>query len=183
MTAPNAEHLRGPWKAVLSLHGEVIGGDDPFAELIPSDEVDISIRRGTALPDKDDEDSLPRTCRSGDVIDLWDDLYVEDGDPSTDAAARWAQAQAMAAGLNAAVQPKLIVSAPKLTPEQQSELEAIVQRHARRGRAAFPAGMRVYGTGCRCDWLGEGTPEHAPSPLCRSLRPDADRDDDPAVTE
>lgn len=36
-----------------------------------------------------------------------------------------------------------------------------------------------YGTGCRCDWLGKGTPEHAPSPLCRSLRPDADRDDDP----
>lgn len=35
-----------------------------------------------------------------------------------------------------------------------------------------------YGTGCRCDWLGVGTPEHAPSPLCRSLRPDADRADD-----
>src|ERR1700754_2043874 len=33
-----------------------------------------------------------------------------------------------------------------------------------------------YGTGCRCDWLGGGTPEHAPSALCRSLRPDADRD-------
>lgn len=32
------------------------------------------------------------------------------------------------------------------------------------------------GTGCRCDWLGEGTPEHAPSALCRSLRPGADRD-------
>jgi hypothetical protein len=38
-----------------------------------------------------------------------------------------------------------------------------------------------YGTGCRCDWLGVGTPEHAPSPLCRSLRPDADRDDGPIV--
>jgi hypothetical protein len=37
-------------------------------------------------------------------------------------------------------------------------------------------GPRPTGTGCRCDWLGEGTPEHTPSPLCRSLRPDADRD-------
>jgi hypothetical protein len=31
---------------------------------------------------------------------------------------------------------------------------------------------------CRCDWLGEGTPEHDASPLCVSLRPDADRDGD-----
>jgi hypothetical protein len=23
-----------------------------------------------------------------------------------------------------------------------------------------------YGTGCRCPWLGEGTPEHAPTALC-----------------
>lgn len=29
---------------------------------------------------------------------------------------------------------------------------------------------------CRCDWLGEGTPEHDASPLCIALRPDADRD-------
>lgn len=33
-----------------------------------------------------------------------------------------------------------------------------------------------YGTGCRCTFLGENTPEHTPSPLCRSLRPEADRD-------
>lgn len=31
---------------------------------------------------------------------------------------------------------------------------------------------------CRCDWLGEGTPEHDASPLCISLRPDADRDEE-----
>lgn len=31
-----------------------------------------------------------------------------------------------------------------------------------------------YGTGCHCNYLGEGMPEHAPSPLCQSLRPDAD---------
>jgi hypothetical protein len=29
---------------------------------------------------------------------------------------------------------------------------------------------------CRCDFMGVGTPEHPASPLCRSLRPDADRD-------
>lgn len=34
------------------------------------------------------------------------------------------------------------------------------------------------GVSCRCDWLGEGTPENTPSPLCRSLRPNADRDED-----
>lgn len=42
-----------------------------------------------------------------------------------------------------------------------------------------------FGAGCRCDWLGQGTPEHAPSPLCRALRPDADRVSnlpDPTVT-
>lgn len=40
-----------------------------------------------------------------------------------------------------------------------------------------PAPALPLGAGCRCDWLGEGTPEHAPSPLCRSLRPDAVRDE------
>jgi len=34
-----------------------------------------------------------------------------------------------------------------------------------------------YGKGCRCDWLGDGTPEHAPSPMCRSLRPYGPRDE------
>lgn len=38
----------------------------------------------------------------------------------------------------------------------------------------------TYGTGCRCDYLGENTPEHTPSPLCRSLRPEADRGGEPA---
>lgn len=42
-----------------------------------------------------------------------------------------------------------------------------------------------FGKGCRCDWLGQGTPGHAPSALCISLRPDADRESalpDPTVT-
>lgn len=95
-----SEHLRGPWQAILSQAGDVLDGTDPLGDLNPDDEVDISIRRGSALPDEDG--SLPGSYRSGDAIELWDDMYVEDGDPSTDADARWAQAQAMAAGLNAA---------------------------------------------------------------------------------
>lgn len=95
----NSDFLRGPWQAVLSVGGEILDRTQTFDTLAPDDEVEISIRRGSALPDEDGY--LPGTCRSGDLIVLWDDLYVEDGDPSTDAPARWAQAQAMAAGLNA----------------------------------------------------------------------------------
>lgn len=95
-----SEHLRGPWKAILAQGAEVLEGPDPLGDLDPSDEVDISIRRGSALPDSDG--FLNGTYASGDIIELWDDLYVEDGDPSTDADARWLQAQAMADGLNAA---------------------------------------------------------------------------------
>lgn len=43
-------------------------------------------------------------------------------------------------------------------------VEAIDRRH-----------VVSYGTGCHCNYQGEGTPEHAPSPLCQSLRPDAGR--------
>jgi hypothetical protein len=98
-TAPDtttANALRGPWTAVLSTRGDIV---DDLTELLPDAEVDISIRRGSARPD--DDGYLSGTCYSGDVIRLWENLYVEDGDPSTDAAARWVQAQAMAAGLNA----------------------------------------------------------------------------------
>lgn len=98
------DHLRGPWQAVLAdNYGYAMDGLDG---LNPDDEVSISIRRGSALPvfRDDDEPRLPGTCKSGDVIELWNHLYVEDGDPSTDAPARWAQAQAMAAGLNAAAE-------------------------------------------------------------------------------
>jgi hypothetical protein len=92
------DHLREPWKAVLADEdGDILDGLDG---LDPDNEVSISIRRGTALPDE--RGALPGTYKSGDIIELWDFLYVEDGDPSTDAPARWAQAQAMAAGLNSA---------------------------------------------------------------------------------
>lgn len=93
--------LRGPWQAVLTDdYGFVL---DNLDDSSPEDEVRISIRRGSALPtERHGNLRLPGTCMSGDVIKLWDNLYVEDGDPSTDAAARWTQAQAMAAGLNVA---------------------------------------------------------------------------------
>lgn len=94
------EHLRGPWTAVVSQRGDVLEGPDPFASLDLGDDVDMSIRRGSALPDVDG--AIPGTCRTGDIIRLWEGVYVEDGDPSTDAPARWVQAQAMADGLNAA---------------------------------------------------------------------------------
>ncbi|WP_250029697.1 hypothetical protein [Paractinoplanes maris] len=95
-------HLSGPWRAVLVADEDGNGRFEVenFDYMTGSDEVDISIRRGTALPDVDG--NLPVSYRSGDIIELWEGLYVEDGDPSTDGPARWAQAQAMAAGLNAA---------------------------------------------------------------------------------
>ena len=98
---PTVEALRGPWRAVLAdEYGFVL---DNLDDSSPDDEVRISIRRGSALPtERHDNLRLPGTCLSGDVIDLWDCIYVEDGDPSTDAPARWTQAQAMADGLNAA---------------------------------------------------------------------------------
>lgn len=96
------EHLRGPWKAFMSQGAWVYDGDDPFGGFDNGDTVDISIRRASALPVADGH--LPGTCRSGDLIELWEGLYFEDedDDPTTTAGARWAQARAMADGLNAA---------------------------------------------------------------------------------
>lgn len=94
------KHRAAPWKAVLAQGAEILEGPDPLGGLDPGAEVDISIRRASALPDADG--FLPGSYATGDAIDLWQDIYVEDGDPSTDADARWAQAQAMADGLNAA---------------------------------------------------------------------------------
>lgn len=40
-----------------------------------------------------------------------------------------------------------------------------------------PSSLRPAAPGrCWCDWLGEGTPEHETSPLCRELRPDGPRE-------
>jgi hypothetical protein len=86
-----ADHLRGPWEAVLSSEGCVISGLD---ELETSEGADISICRGSAIPVDGD---WPSVFSGEDVIELWDDLEFDEAE------IRWAQAQAMAAGLNAAV--------------------------------------------------------------------------------
>lgn len=104
MSDVNNEHLRGPWVAVISCSGESYNDlRTARIELGLDGDVDISVRRGTALPREDDDGYLPGSYRSGDVAYEIENVYlVDDGDPSVAAEARYAQAQAMAAGLNAA---------------------------------------------------------------------------------
>ncbi len=97
------DYLRGPWQAVLSHRGESYPDmRTALIELGHKGEVDISVRRGTALAHEDDDGYLPSSYNSGDVAYELEGVYFSDGDPSTDAEARWVQAQAIAAGLNAA---------------------------------------------------------------------------------
>jgi hypothetical protein len=103
-----SEHLRGPWLATLSDRAGFVydsvadargNADDP------DDEFSVSIVRGTAMPDDRSGCRLrmPGSYSAGDQIFDLDDLYLDDdGDESVTAGARFAQAQAMAAGLNAA---------------------------------------------------------------------------------
>lgn len=100
----NQDHLRGPWKAVIAHRGESYDGiRTARIELGHRGEVDISVRRGSALPHEDDDGYLPSSYATGDVAYELDDVeLIDDGDPSVGAEARFAQAQAMAAGLNAA---------------------------------------------------------------------------------
>lgn len=96
-------HLRDPWAAVISHQGDAYDSvRTARIELGMDGEVDISVRRDTAAPD---DGYLPGTCNTGDIAyELNYVLLTEDGDPSVAAEARWAQAQAMAAGLNAAAE-------------------------------------------------------------------------------
>lgn len=101
------DHLRGPWSAVLADESGYTyeSVDEALSDLGPDEEMQISIRRGTALPrtDIDDVDArLPGEFRTGDCIFEIEVYLGEDGDPSTSCEARYAQAEAMAAGLNAA---------------------------------------------------------------------------------
>lgn len=90
---------RGPWKALLIHEGYAI---DDFSELDSEDEVDIRIARDSALPDSDGD--MPGSYKSGDVALDIRDIYVEDGDPNTDAPAVYERAKLMAAGLNGAAE-------------------------------------------------------------------------------
>lgn len=97
----NSDYLRGPWTAVISNAGDAYDSvRTALIELGMDGEVDISVRRGTAAPD---DGYLPGSYASGDVAYELNDVYLSaDGDASVAAEARFAQAQAMAAGLNAA---------------------------------------------------------------------------------
>ncbi len=106
MTSPDtttiqAEALRGPWQAVLSNRGDVLP-ESELSYLEDDDEVDISIRRGSALPDG--AGSLPGTYYGADLIRLWEDLYVGDRVDDDGVDACWVRAKAMSAGLNAAAE-------------------------------------------------------------------------------
>jgi hypothetical protein len=93
-------HLRGPWQAVISNGIDAYDGiRTALIELGQAGEVAISVRRGTAAPD---DGYLPGSHQTGDVAYEIDGVFLDEDDPSVGADARWVQAQAMAAGLNAA---------------------------------------------------------------------------------
>lgn len=96
MTDIAAEALVGPWQAVLAdIPGNVVDIDDPS---LPLGEANIGIVRRTALPATVDGTLRLRTpCDDGDILHVWGDF-----DTWEDVRTRWVQAQAMAAGLNAA---------------------------------------------------------------------------------
>lgn len=101
--------LRGPWQAVIAdrwgfVYTSVEDARDNVED--PEAELTIAVVRGTAAPDDRGGTTgcrlrMPGSWLTGDMAYELDDVYL-DHDPSIAAAARWAQAQAMAAGLNAA---------------------------------------------------------------------------------
>lgn len=109
------DHLRGPWSAVLSCDGYCYNTvAEALADLDPDDEMTISVRRGSALPHggpNDPDPVLPGTYASGDCIFEIDVYLGGDGDLSTGCAARYAQAEAMAEGLNAAWEAEAVALA------------------------------------------------------------------------
>lgn len=108
MTEPNAEHLRGPWAAILAdsmgfvYESEADAREN--AEDPENEEFEVSVRRGTAAATRPagDRARLPGSYSVGDLAYEIDDVWMNDEDDSVTVAARFAQAQAMAAGLNAA---------------------------------------------------------------------------------
>lgn len=98
--------LQGPWQAVLAdsygfVYESVADAQENADD--PDDEFTITVVRGGALPHNDSgcRPRLPGSYHSGDKAYELDDVYLDDpDDPSIAAEARFAQAQAMAAGLN-----------------------------------------------------------------------------------
>jgi hypothetical protein len=103
----SAEHLRGPWQAFIAdRDGFVYDSVADALENIddPDDEIRITVVRGSARPNDRSGDRLrlPGSSFCGDKAYELDDVYLADDDESVSATARFAQALAMAAGLNAA---------------------------------------------------------------------------------
>lgn len=102
-------HLAGPWQAVLATRdGFVLDSiEEAIEDFGEDEEVRITIVRDTAVPtDRNgttgDVLRLPGSYKSGDMIFELEAYLTDPDDESMGAAARWAQAQAMCAGLNAA---------------------------------------------------------------------------------
>ncbi|GAB7044902.1 hypothetical protein [Catenuloplanes indicus] len=112
----NAVHLRGPWQVVLSVEGQVL---DTFDHVDATDEIDICICRGTAIPKNG---GWPDTYSGDDEIELWTDLEYDE------ARVRWIQAQAMAAGLNAALAPATTFNTEQFTEIRNAVKEAAYAR-------------------------------------------------------
>lgn len=107
-----AEALRGPWQAVLlDSYGYVLSTDEFQEDGTDPDEVRIVIVRGTAAPVPDGGDTaslrMPGTYSGGDLLVEFEGSDFE-GETEEEAMrsvlSRLVQAQAMAAGLNAAAQ-------------------------------------------------------------------------------
>lgn len=104
-----AKALAGPWLAVLSdRYGFVYDCVEDARESAEDGEVSISVVRDSAMPSDRGGTTgvllrLPGSYHSGDKAYELDDVYLDDpDDQSIAAAARFEQAKAMAAGLNAA---------------------------------------------------------------------------------
>ncbi|MEV2239465.1 hypothetical protein [Micromonospora sp. NPDC049891] len=101
----NQTSNNSPWIAYLaSPDGWVYqSAEDAAEDLGPEEEVRIGVARGTAAPtERDGGLRLPGTYQSGDQVFEFETYIDGEGDESQSAAVRFAQAQAMAAGLNAA---------------------------------------------------------------------------------
>jgi hypothetical protein len=98
-----------PWVAVLAdLDGTVYPTvEEAIKHLGEDGEVQISVVRGTAAPTGHDGGllSMPGSWHLGDVACDTDAYLVDPDDESIGARARYEQAKAMAAGLNAAGEP------------------------------------------------------------------------------
>jgi hypothetical protein len=103
-TTELAEHLRGTGVAVLADDdGSVYSSVEDAIESLGEDgEVQISVVRGSAAPDN--RSGLPETFRVGDVASDVEAYLVDPDDQTVGAVARFEQAKAMAAGLNAAAE-------------------------------------------------------------------------------